>query len=129
MELRLIRTELDADSTQGTLDINGIFSVFTLELPVKDGLPGSAIPPGTYPVIVTFSPKFNRDMPLVLNIPFRSEIRIHFGNSPHDTNGCILVGETKGEDWIGSSRAAFDKLWAIIEAPARAGTLSLEVVG
>jgi hypothetical protein len=129
MELRLIRDELDSDCTEGTLELDGVQQCYTLELPVKDGKPGSAIPPGKYPVMITYSPKFDRDMPLLLNIPNRSDIRIHWGNSPHDTEGCILVGQTRSEDWVGSSRSAFEALWPKIEGAARAGGLTIEVVG
>lgn len=129
MELELQRIKFDTASCEGFLLVDGESGLFTLELPVKDGLPGSAIPQGRYPVVVTFSPKFDRDMPLLTDIPGRSEIRIHWGNDPHDTEGCILVGKTLGHDFIGSSRLAFNELWAKIEAPARAGECFITVKG
>ena len=129
MELDLQRIKFDTASCEGFLLVDGESGLFTLELPVKDGLPGSAIPQGRYDVTVTFSPKFERDMPLITGIPGRSEIRIHWGNDPSDTEGCVLVGKTLGQDFIGSSRLAFDELWAKIEAPARAGQCFITVRG
>jgi hypothetical protein len=38
-------------------------------------------------------------------------IRIHSGNKPQDTEGCILVGQTESKDLIGSSGAAFGPLF------------------
>ena len=49
------------------------------------------VPCGTYPVRVTFSPKFKRMLPLVLNVPGRSGIRFHRGTKPEHSRGCILV--------------------------------------
>ena len=49
------------------------------------------IPVGTYPVSVTFSPRFQRNLPLIGNVPGRSGIRIHRGTKPEHSKGCILV--------------------------------------
>ena len=50
------------------------------------------IPIGEYGICVTLSPRFNRRLPLLLDVPGHSGIRIHAGNTVHDTLGCILVG-------------------------------------
>ena len=49
------------------------------------------IPPGTYPLTVTYSPRFKRLMPLVSAVPGRSGIRFHPGTRPEHSKGCILV--------------------------------------
>jgi hypothetical protein len=121
--------EFTALSTIGELAIDGVDRMWTLELPVRDGLAGSAIPPGRYPVTIYPSPHFGREMPLLQNVPGRSEIEIHFGNYPTDSRGCILVGLGHEPDMITESRLAFDALWDEIEAPARAGTLFITVAG
>lgn len=52
----------------------------------------SYIPEGIYRMSVTYSPKFRRKLPLLKDVPHRSGIRIHAGNTASDTLGCILVG-------------------------------------
>ena len=49
------------------------------------------IPVGTYPVLVTYSPRFKKMMPLISTVPGRSGIRIHRGTKPEHSKGCILV--------------------------------------
>ena len=50
------------------------------------------IPAGTYEVRITHSPKFRKDLPLLIGVPGRDGIRIHTGNKPEHSLGCILVG-------------------------------------
>src|SRR5262245_46850089 len=108
MQLRLQRTTFTSRSTVGQLFVNGSFECFTLEdvtRPVK--IPGmTAIPEGVYVVSVSFSERFKRPLPEVHNVPNFTGIRIHPGNTDADTEGCILVGQTRSTDFIGNSRAA-----------------------
>lgn len=55
----------------------------------------TAIPAGTYKVVVNNSPKFKRNIPRLLNVPGYDGILIHRGNTHADSAGCILVGENK----------------------------------
>jgi hypothetical protein len=93
--------------------VDGLFQCFTLEdveRPVK--IKGeTAIPKGTYKVIINESNRFKRLLPLLLNVPDFEGVRIHSGNSNHDTEGCILVGQTRNKNYIGQSRKAFEKLF------------------
>ena len=67
-------------------------------------------------------------MPEVVGIPGRSEIRIHWGNSAVDTEGCILVGATQRPDWIGASRAAFADLYGkLLQAKISGEVIKLTV--
>ena len=50
------------------------------------------IPAGTYEVRITYSPKFGKNLPLLIGVPGRDGIRIHTGNKPEHSLGCILVG-------------------------------------
>ena len=49
------------------------------------------IPVGTYQISVTFSPRFKRMLPLVMQVPGRSGIRFHRGTKPEHSKGCVLV--------------------------------------
>ena len=64
----------------------------------------TAIPEGRYPLMVTRSPTFGRWLPLVLGVPQFDGIRIHAGNTPHDTAGCILPGENLKKGMVFNSR-------------------------
>jgi hypothetical protein len=52
------------------------------------------IPAGTYEVRITLSPRFHKPLPLLMNVPGRTGIRIHTGTKPEHSQGCILVGAT-----------------------------------
>ena len=82
--IRLIRKSKDGRAVRGVMRVNGQ-EIATLEN--EDYI----IPCGTYPIAVTWSPKFKRMLPLVLNVPGRSGIRVHRGTKPEHSRGCILV--------------------------------------
>lgn len=70
----------------------------------------TAIPKGKYEVVITYSERFKKYLPLLLNVPGFGGVRIHPGNTDVDTEGCILVGENYSKDFVGSSRLAFARL-------------------
>ena len=121
MELTLNRIFLGSSATIGELLINDKHLCDTLEdrvRPEGERVYGkTAIPEGTYEVKLTHSPRFKKILPEILNVPNFSGIRIHTGNSSKDTEGCIIVGTWDGEkeDWVGSSKIAFDKLMSLLE--------------
>ena len=82
--IRLTRTSRNGKAVHGCLR-TGAQEIATLEN--EDYI----IPTGTYPVRVTWSPKFKRMLPIVLNVPGRSGIRVHRGTKPEHSRGCILV--------------------------------------
>lgn len=113
MLLNLKRFWRTADFTIGYLNIDGVFECFTLENPEREIkiLDKTAIPCGTYPIEFTYSPKFNQIIPLLDNVPDYDSIRIHWGNTVGDTEGCILVGAGALRGFIGNSRLAFSVLY------------------
>jgi hypothetical protein len=121
---RLHRTD---KSTIGELFIDGKFECYTLEdverkIKIKSE---TAISKGEYKVIINQSNRFKRLLPLLLNVPNFEGVRIHSGNSNHDTEGCILVGKTRSLDYIGNSRLAFGKLFKKMQL-AEELTLTIE---
>lgn len=121
MRLRIERIRFLPDCTIGKLYVDEKFQCYTLEdcyrqdeRRIEDWkVPGAtAIPTGEYSVEITPSQRFERDLPLIKDVPGFEGVRIHAGNSDKDTEGCILVGKTwDGESgFIGSSRIALEKL-------------------
>jgi hypothetical protein len=76
----------------------------------------TAIPYGRYRVILSWSPKFKRILPEILNVNHFSSIRIHSGNRAEDSAGCILVGENKVKGGLINSRATEIKLVVLLKA-------------
>lgn len=74
----------------------------------------TAIPTGTYKVIVNVSPKFKRLLPRLLNIPGFDGVLIHRGNTDKDTSGCILIGENKVVGRVINSTGYETKLVSIL---------------
>jgi hypothetical protein len=130
MHIQVIRKELTPRSTIGELHVDGEFECFTLEdavRPVK--IPGlTAIPAGIYETAITHSARFNRRLPLLMNVPNFEGVRIHTGNTDANTEGCLLVGKTKAKDFIGNSRAAFAALFGQMEQAARREKIFVEIV-
>lgn len=71
----------------------------------------TAIPTGIYQVLLTYSPKYKRIMPLINNVKGYSGIRIHSGNTNKDTEGCLLVGKNKEVGKVLESRITYNALF------------------
>ena len=121
MKLTLKRFEFGKTYTIGKLYVNGTYYCYTLEdvvRPKGEKVNGqTAIPTGTYSVIIDMSNRFKCKLPHILNVPGFEGVRIHKGNTSADTEGCILVGTTwAGKDFIGNSKFAFDPLFEKMKA-------------
>lgn len=121
MKLHLVRKKFTNKSTIGELLVDGRFECYILEDPVREvpGVPveqwkvhgNTAIPVGTYSVIVNVSTRFKKLLPLLLNVPGYAGVRIHPGNFPEDTEGCLLPGVVQSYNKVLNSRKAFDPLF------------------
>lgn len=114
----LERQESGDQGTFGRL-FAGPLSFFTGELPWRNNASNvSCIPPGRYDCRWTFSPRFRRNMYILLDTHPRAGIRKHSANLMGDKamgyraqlNGCIALGERLG--WLDGQKAL------LVSAPA-----------
>lgn len=120
MNLELKRRWLTPRSTIGELYVDGAFECFILEdrfrpPPEPKVFGQTAIPCGHFEVRITPSPRFKRDLPLVMDVPGFKGIRIHAGNDASHTEGCLLPGRKRETDKVLESTAAFNALFEKIK--------------
>ena len=121
MKIEVNRIFKASNYTIGELSVNNNYICDTLEDKVRaDGkkvYAETAIPTGTYTLVLSYSNRFKKVMPEILNVPNFSGIRIHCGNSSKDTEGCLLVGKWDGktENWISDSKNSYNKLYPLLE--------------
>ena len=87
----------------------------------------TAIPTGTYRMIISYSNKFKKQMPLLLNVPGFAGIRIHSGNTEKDSLGCILVGKNKAVGKVLESRDTYSKLFSILQEANKKETIKITI--
>lgn len=137
MNIYLWRTQYLAACVKGNLYIGGDLFCFTLEPPLKFNgafnVPDkTCTPEGTYTVVRKASLRFERVVPVLVNVPGRSNIEMHPLNLPAQTEGCIGVGK----QWInapeiGQSDAAFGELMTLLNpiwADSQVVTLQIESI-
>jgi hypothetical protein len=120
MKLLVQREPTVEGTTFGSLYLDGHRFLDTLEDSIREvaGVAvekwkirgASAIPAGTYPLVLSLSNRFKRILPEVLNVPGFTAIRIHPGNTISDTEGCLLVGSWRNGRTVTGSRVAIEKL-------------------
>lgn len=137
MQLKLIRSVLTGTSTFGKLLLDGEFYAYTCEDAVRN-LNGNcnkkiknetAIDAGTYEVVLTFSNRFQKYLPLFLNVKCFEGIRIHGGNTAKDSEGCILIGaegDMKTKIWNCASKVI--GLVAAMKAVEKTEKIWIEIV-
>ena len=132
MRLILKRIYLTDTYTIGMLYINFELFCETLEDKVRaftDDDPKvygkTAIPSGEYKIVITYSNRFKRELPLLINVPHFEGIRIHSGNTHEDTEGCILVGVNDIKGKVTKSRVTFNKLFNLMK---QAEDITIEII-
>ena len=139
MRIRVKRVHLEPEYTVSDFCIDGVFQCYVLEDAVREvkGVPVSkwkiatktAIPAGTYNVIVNWSEHFQQMLPLIENVEGFTGIRIHKGNTAGYTDGCLLLGMA----WLGDaailrSKDAFNLVFSLIQgAWSRGEKITLEI--
>ena len=140
------RTVFTPRSTISMVSIEGVFQCYVLEDTVRE-IPDvpierwkidheTAIPAGKYEVVRTRSNRFSAlaghdvILPLLVGVNGYQGVRIHPGNIPENTDGCLLPGLHKGQDEVTESRVAFAALDAkISEALADGDRVWIDVHG
>lgn len=141
MELILTRNTFNEKSTIGELTLDGkllcyvledkdrgLYSCMTLDDIRERKVYGeTAIPYGRYEILVTKSARFSKMagkdvyLPLLLNVPGYEGIRIHKGNNPEDSHGCLLPGKIKNVNSVSNSTTAFIELNELINDTLKTG--------
>lgn len=140
MKLTLNRIALRQTYTIGKLYIDGKYFCDTLEDTVRDTNKSgkfdngekkvkgkTAIPYGTYEIKWTYSPRFKKYTPQLMNVHSFEGIRIHSGNSSNHTEGCLLLGENKKVGMVLNSRATIAKFYPIIKDACAKGEVTIEI--
>jgi hypothetical protein len=132
MKITVKRRFFLADCMIGVLLVNDTdVQIYTLEDKIRDHkiLHETAIPYGSYRVVIDYSSRFKKEMPHILNVPEFTGVRIHPGNTNADTSGCILVGKDwHGDTTIFRSQEAFNELFNMMHDAINNGeSIELEV--
>jgi len=128
MLIEIIRDDEFPTKTFGKMFIDGRYFGETLEDTDREMEKGgvkvygeSAIPRGRYPVTVSVSRRFGREMPEVLDVPEFRGVRIHGGNTEHDTLGCPLLGQVRTGTGVANCKGINDRLLLTIKAALQRG--------
>ena len=142
MKLEVLRFNSSDDFTTGLLfdvtDNVRSFLCYTLEDEARTVKQWgeTRIPAGTYKLtlraeggfhsryLAKFGPEFHKGMIYVNEVQNFEYILWHIGNDDDDTAGCLLVGKTSQDNFIGSSTTAYKEIYP----PIRDAILSGEEV-
>jgi len=118
MRVELLRTASNEDGTFGTFNIDGQPICVTLEETwLNNQRRISCIPAGEYECEKYSGTKY-KDVWIVKEVPGRTAILLHWGNTELNTAGCLLFGRNFskfGSKWgIGRSREAFEILRKVL---------------
>ena len=112
IQLRLFRQFHNDTCVIGRLDYENHYFCETLELPTRAVkiLGKTGIPKGEYKIRLKISPRTGMLTPWLIGVPNFSNIQIHIGNFPRNTDGCILLGYVRGDNCVYRSTDAFTEL-------------------
>ena len=100
----------------------GLTDSMSLEEIKKIKIKGNTcIPYGTYNVTITYSPRFKRNLPLINNVKGFEGIRVHNGNTPQDSSGCVLLGFNKIKGQVINSKDTVNKFIDIVQKALNKG--------
>jgi hypothetical protein len=132
-QLRLVRVTEHNGATLGVLCIDDSPEMVTLEDAWRDNERQiSCIPQGRYTIKLHRSPRFGLTYQVV-DVPERSQILFHAGNTHKDTHGCILLGLQYGkldkETAILASKSAFTKFMELMNGVTEAQLIVIDAYG
>lgn len=122
MKLTLQRYLFTEDYTMGLLFIDGVYFCDTIEdkyrgqdLKKTKVMHETCIPYGVYDVKITYSPKYKKNMPQILDVPYFTGVRIYAGNKATDISGCVCVGVKSDNGEVAQSRKTYNALLKRLE--------------
>ncbi len=137
MEIKVIRSVFNPNSTLGKMYVDDTFFAYTCEDTVRDlksDCSGkiknqTAIAFGRYELILSFSNRFQKYLPLLLNVKCFEGIRIHGGNTSADSEGCILIGtqgDMKSKIW--NCKSKVNGLVSLLKSAEKKEKIWIEIV-
>lgn len=142
MNIQLKRIAKKETYTIGKLYIDGVYFCDTIEdkdrglnqamsindIKKKKVYGETAIPTGTYKLVIDYSNRFKKNMAHILNVPGYEGIRIHKGNTAKDSLGCIIVGKNKVVGKVVESRDTYNQLFPILQKAFKEGEIKITIL-
>lgn len=142
MNIQLKRIAKKETYTIGKLYLDGVYFCDTIEdkdrglnqtmsindIKKKKVYGETAIPTGTYKLVIDYSNRFKKNMAHILNVPGYEGIRIHTGNSAKDSLGCIIVGKNKVVGKVMESRNTYNQLFPILQKAFNEGEIKITIL-
>jgi len=117
LTLLVQRTTQTVDAFFGRITVSGEFIGYSMERVAV------AIPLGIYTARLRDSAHFGFRVPGI-DVPNRTNIEIHPANYPSQLEGCIAIGSVVDNDALDNSRAAFERMMAVLP---KASTFTVQV--
>lgn len=142
MNIQLKRIAKKETYTIGKLYLDGVYFCDTIEdkdrglnqtmsindIKKKKVYGETAIPTGTYKLVIDYSNRFKKNMAHILNVPGYEGIRIHTGNSAKDSLGCIIIGKNKVVGKVVESRNTYNQLFPILQKAFKEGEIKITIL-